>query len=93
MALSQTQIDEAKKEARDFLAKKSISIKSAHVCQSKCSHEALIFCNHLLKKKPEERVGHNGIQEIKKYEWFKEFCWEKLEKRQILSPFKTLIKE
>ena len=31
------------------------------------------FINKLIKRKPEERFGKNGIEEIKNHHWFKIF--------------------
>ena len=53
-------------------------LKRSHVSMSKWSDEALIFCNQLLLKKNKERLGFNGVQDIKNHPWFQEFSWEKL---------------
>ena len=51
------------------------------------SLEAADFINKLIQRKPINRLGLNGPQDVKSHIWFKGFDWEKLNKRQIPSPF------
>ena len=43
--------------------------------------------NRLLIRKPENRIGHNGIEEIIEHPWFKSINWNKLEKKELPSPY------
>ena len=45
------------------------------------------FINQLIKKKPEERLGKNGIEEIKTHPWLKYFNWKDLYLMKIKAPF------
>lgn len=51
------------------------------------SDEGVDFINRLIKKKPEERLGFNGMGEVKYHSFFKNIDWKLLEKRQLQSPF------
>ena len=33
------------------------------------------------------RIGYNGMQEIKSHPWFKNFPWQKLAKKELKAPF------
>jgi len=41
----------------------------------------------LIQRKPEDRLGYNGIQEIKYHPFFKKVDWELLSHRKLLPPF------
>ena len=45
------------------------------------------FMNKLLISDYKKRIGYNNINELKKHPWFKGFDWEKLKKKEIISPF------
>ena len=45
------------------------------------------FINRLIQRKPECRLGYKGIAEIKYHPFFKNVDWEKLSKKQYISPF------
>jgi len=47
----------------------------------------LDFINKLLKTKPDERLGKNGIEEIKSHPWLKFFNWKDLYLMKIKAPF------
>ena len=46
------------------------------------------FVNHLLQRKPSNRLGFNGIHELKQHIWLSSIDWEKLYKKSLTSPFK-----
>ena len=39
------------------------------------SDEAISFINSLIQRKKENRLGHNGIHELKNHSWFKDMDW------------------
>lgn len=45
------------------------------------------FLECLLVTKVEQRIGYNNIDELVNHPWFHEFNWEKLEKKEAISPF------
>ena len=51
------------------------------------STNALDLVNRLLQRKPEQRIGYNGIEEIISHPWFKNINWQKLEKKEIQAPY------
>lgn len=45
------------------------------------------FINQLLIIDPMQRLGHNGVQELKKHKLFNKFNWTELEHKDMISPF------
>lgn len=41
----------------------------------------------MIQRKPNNRLGWNGIDEIKHHPWLKGFAWNKLLQRQLAAPF------
>ena len=57
------------------------------------SLEAADFINKLLKRKAENRLGANGIEELKNHTWMKDVDWEKLEMKKYEPPYKPKMTE
>ncbi|KAJ6251048.1 camp-dependent protein kinase catalytic subunit prkx [Anaeramoeba flamelloides] len=57
------------------------------------SEEASDLISGLLQKKPENRLGINGFNKVKRHDFFKKIDWVKLEKKKIAPPFKPIVKE
>ena len=57
------------------------------------SPNCIDFLNKLLISEPEKRIGFNDINELKNHSWFKAFDWNKLEKKEIESPFNLIENE
>jgi hypothetical protein len=51
------------------------------------SSASIDFVNRLLIRKSEQRLGHNGLYEVKSHPWFKDFNWTALLKKNIKPPF------
>ncbi|OMJ70943.1 hypothetical protein SteCoe_30967 [Stentor coeruleus] len=51
------------------------------------SQESVNICNKLIKRKPNTRLGANGINEIKTHPWFQDIDEEKLRNFEIKAPF------
>lgn len=49
--------------------------------------EAADLVNRLIQRKPVNRIGLNGPDEVKKHPWFKNFPWEQLYKKDLEAPF------
>jgi len=49
------------------------------------------FITKLLKKKPEERLGFKGAQEIKAHKWFSNVNWNLLGEKKVTPPFKPKV--
>ena len=57
------------------------------------SSNCIDFLNKLIISDPKKRIGFNDINELKNHSWFKGFDWNKLEKKQIVSPFNLIENE
>ena len=57
------------------------------------STNCIDFLNKLIISDPKKRIGFNDINELKNHSWFKGFDWNKLEKKQIVSPFNLIENE
>lgn len=68
------------------MSKHSASIKKDSIPEG-WSIQSADFVNKLLHRNPNNRLGSNSISEIKNHPWLKDFPWEKLEKRQLVSPY------
>ena len=45
------------------------------------------FVNALIEKKPKERLGAGGIQELKLHPWLLDSEWDKIERKEVRPPF------
>ncbi|EAR83938.2 Serine/Threonine kinase domain protein (macronuclear) [Tetrahymena thermophila SB210] len=75
-----------RKEIRDQILAKQVQIKK-HEIPDGWSIEAADFINRMIQRKPMNRLGVNGPEEVKQHPWLKNFPWEKLLNRQIDAPF------
>ena len=72
--------------------KEAVLARQAHVhrkdlFENGWSLEGGNFINKLLYRKPYKRLGYEGIAEIKECSWFKNFNWDELLKKNIVSPY------
>jgi hypothetical protein len=51
------------------------------------SKESADFINKALIRKPENRIGFKGINELKAHPWLKYYPWEMLYRKSLPSPF------
>ncbi|GMM30741.1 serine/threonine protein kinase [Martiniozyma asiatica (nom. inval.)] len=47
----------------------------------------------LLNRNPDERLGANGVEEIKSHPFFKDIDWEKLDSKGYIPPFRPHVKD
>lgn len=47
------------------------------------SNEAMDFVNHLIQRKPFNRLGNNGPEEVMSHPWFQDMDWDRLKRKQI----------
>ena len=73
-------------EAREIILEKEAKI-TKKTLKSGWSKYFMDFINKLIKRKPEERLGKNGIEEIKNHPWLKYFNWKDLYLMKIKAPF------
>ena len=57
------------------------------------SKNCIDFLNKLIISNPKKRIGFKDINELKSHSWFLEFDWNKLEKKNLDSPFKLIKNE
>lgn len=70
-----------RKEIRDNVLKEQATIKKSMIPEG-WSIEAADFINKLIQRKPANRLGLNGSEEVKQHVWLKDFDWDELlEKR------------
>lgn len=50
--------------------------------------EAAHFINLCIRRRPQSRLGINGVIELKSHIWFKDYDWNSLSNRTMRSPFK-----
>ncbi|CAD8164479.1 unnamed protein product [Paramecium pentaurelia] len=79
-------VGRSRQEIRDQILAKQAQIKRNEIPDD-WSIEAVDFINKLLQRKPQNRLGSNGIQEIKQHPWFANFEWDKLQNQTIIPPF------
>ena len=41
----------------------------------------------MIQRKPQNRLGADGIEEIKNHPWLRDFPWDDLAKKRIKAPF------
>ena len=75
-----------RKEAREQILAKEAKI-TKYKLKDGWSKDFMDFINQLIKRKPEDRLGKNGIDEIKKHPWLKYFNWKDLYLMKIKAPF------
>eukprot|EP01016_Furgasonia_blochmanni_P046005 TRINITY_DN6560_c0_g1_i2.p1 TRINITY_DN6560_c0_g1~~TRINITY_DN6560_c0_g1_i2.p1 ORF type:complete len:347 (+),score=9.39 TRINITY_DN6560_c0_g1_i2:283-1323(+) len=79
-------IGKSRKEIRDQILARQAQVKKSEVPEE-WSAEAADFINKLLQRKPINRLGLNGPQEVRDHPWLKDFPWQKLNEKEFESPF------
>jgi hypothetical protein len=51
------------------------------------SLEAADFANRLIQRKPNNRLGVQGPDEVKAHQWLSNYPWEKLVNKELQAPF------
>ena len=57
------------------------------------SKNCIDFLNKLIISIPQKRIGFKDINELKNHSWFFGYDWNKLEKKELYSPFKIIKNE
>jgi hypothetical protein len=65
---------------------KEINLKSCDI-PANWSLEAADFINKLLRRKSRERLGKNGVFELKDHAWLKNMQWNDLYKKELKAPY------
>ncbi|CAD8044966.1 unnamed protein product [Paramecium primaurelia] len=80
-------LGKTRKDIRDAIIAKQIQLKKGDLPLG-WSLEAADLINQLLSRKPQNRLGFNGTQDIYGHQWFAGFPWKSLHEKQLASPFK-----
>ena len=72
-----------KKELRKDVISKQAKLKEDDIKTQGWSKLCLDFINNLIQRKPEKRLGKNGIKELKDHPWFEKFNWNDLLNQKI----------
>lgn len=70
-------VGKTRKDIRDQVLAKQVQIKRSEV-PDKWTYEAADFVNRLIQRKPQQRLGSNGVEEVKQHPWLRELNWKKL---------------
>ena len=76
-----------RKEIKDAVLAKQVYLHRKNLFENGWSLDSGNFINKLLYRKPNKRLGYNGIFEIKNHPWFNDFKWDDLYKKIMISPF------
>ena len=79
-------VGKSRKEIKDQVLAKQAVLKENMLIGS-WSEVAMDFCNRLIQRKREKRLGENGISELKNHPWFANFDWNSLLKKEIEPPY------
>lgn len=75
-----------RKEIRDQILAKQVQIKKNEIPDD-WSMEAADFINRMIQRKPNNRLGVNGPEEVKDHPWLKDFTWNKLLNKEFEPPY------
>lgn len=75
-----------RKEIRDQILAKQVQIKRDEIPMN-WTVEAADFANNLLQRKPINRLGLNGPEEVKNHPWFRGNDWNSIRNKTAVSPY------
>ena len=75
-----------RKEIRQLIMYKQARINESDIPYS-WSLESADFINKLLIRRPNKRLGYNGIKELKSHIWMKDINWNVLKRKELPAPF------
>ena len=76
----------SRKEIRELIKCKQARLNEGDIPFS-WSLDAADFINKLLKRKPIQRLGFNGIKELKSHIWMRDINWNALKRKELIAPF------
>ena len=75
-----------RKEIKEEIIMKQIGINEEEIPED-WTKESVDFINKLIVRKRENRLGYNGIKEVKEHPWIKYYPWEMILNKTLPSPF------
>ena len=79
-------VGKSRNDIRDHIISKQIQIKKNDVPRG-WSLEAADFVNKMIQRKPQNRLGFEGSDEVKNHPWLRDFPWNDLYERRVRAPF------
>ncbi|EGR34376.1 protein kinase domain protein [Ichthyophthirius multifiliis] len=79
-----------RQELREQIMAKQVQIKIDEVPKG-WSLESIDFINLLIQRKPQNRLGVNGPQEVKNHIWLKTVSWQKIYSQELEAPYKPQV--
>ncbi len=76
----------SRKEIKQLIISKQAKLNEEDIPET-WDMNAMDFINKLLIRKPQKRLGYNGVKELKSHPWMKEIDWEKLKMKKIEPSF------
>ena len=76
----------SRKEIKQLILYKQVRLNECDIPNS-WSLESADFINNLLKRKPNKRLGYNGIKELKSHIWMRDINWNALKRKELSAPF------
>ena len=78
-------LGKSRKEIREAVLNRQVQLKLED--NNEWSKEIVDFINRLIQRKPENRLGYHGTEELKQHKFFADFNWESFYSKQTKSPF------
>ena len=75
-----------RKEIKEEMLMKQMGIKEEDIPEG-WTKESVDFINKLIIRKKENRLGYNGIKEVKEHPWIKYYPWDMILNKTLPSPF------
>ena len=79
-------LGKSRKEIREEVLAKQVQVSRNDMPEG-WSSEATDFINRLIQRKPINRLGYNGPEEVKSHPWLCDVDWKKLYGKELVSPF------
>ncbi|CAD8058110.1 unnamed protein product [Paramecium sonneborni] len=79
-------IGKTRKEIRDLILAKQVLVKSNQIPDG-WSEESADFINRTLQRKPNNRLGANGPEEVQAHSWFIDIDWNAILNKTVISPY------
>ncbi|CAD8131323.1 unnamed protein product [Paramecium sonneborni] len=76
----------SRQEIRDQILTRQVQIKRSEIPDDWLV-EAADFINKLIQRKPANRLGFKGPEEVKNHPWLRNYPWQKLLNKEIESPY------
>jgi protein kinase A len=79
-------LGKTRKDIRDSIFSKQVKIRRDQIPDG-WTVESADFVNKLLQRKPSNRLGYNGPEEVKQHKWLKTTEWQLLVDKKLTAPF------